>query len=155
MSIIYDALKKIEGLHAGDSKDKINQKSRFRPGHKVKVYLTCVLSACLGFLITGIFFRIVSRIPKNQVQVLQQSPVEAPLPAIPPPAPAIIAKTETQPLAPSFVLSGVFFSENEGHALINNRIVKEGDKIDRATVMQIALDEVKLELDGLAIRLSK
>lgn len=153
MSIIYDALKKIEGFHTGDSKDKINQKSGSSPGHKVKVYLIYVLCASLGFLITGIFFRIISRIPKNQVQVPPQSPTEAPLPVAL--SPAIIAETETQPSAPSFVLSGVFFSENKGYALINNRIVKEGDKIEGATVMRIALDEVKLELGGLIIRLSK
>lgn len=53
------------------------------------------------------------------------------------------------------MLNGVFFSENEGYALINNRIVKEGDALEGVTVKRIKLDEVELEAeDGSTIKLS-
>jgi hypothetical protein len=55
--------------------------------------------------------------------------------------------------AAQFVLNGVFFSQNEGCALINNHIVKKGDTVEGAVVKQIRLDEVELESDGAVITL--
>jgi len=68
---------------------------------------------------------------------------------------SVDTRIETQKETPPvFTLNGVFFSGNEGYALINNRIVKQGDKIDGATVVQIFLDEVDLDFGGSIIKLS-
>lgn len=150
MSIIHDALKKIEGLHPGSSKDKIDNNPKF----KLRVYGVYALVVCLGLFITNIFFKLLSKpsVDSNAPILSYDSPGQKPLlQAIPP----IPAEDKDGPSAPSFILNGVFFSEEEGYALINNRIVKEGDKIEGATVVTVTLDEVKLDLEGSTIRLSK
>ena len=79
-------------------------------------------------------------------------------PAAPKPAPYINAPAAT-PGSQSresrgpFVLNGTFFSENQGYALINNKIVKDGDTVDGAVVKRVGLDEVELEQDGKTVKL--
>ena len=55
----------------------------------------------------------------------------------------------------SFVLNGIFFSRDEGYALINNQIVKMGDTVDGATVLRIAEEEVELNSSGTSIKLTR
>jgi len=43
------------------------------------------------------------------------------------------------------VLNGVFFSKNEGYALINNKVVKQGDSVEGIKVRKVNLDDVELE----------
>ena len=68
-------------------------------------------------------------------------------------APPESSQSEKQ-IQPLLVLNGIFFSENQGYALINNRIVKEGDTVDGAIVDRISLDGVDLNSGGLVIKLS-
>ena len=143
MSIIYDALKKVETSLTGDSKTKIDKDSKSKP----KIYLLYVLMICLGLFIANIFYGWLSQ----KEPYLALTPPTAALQT----SVSVEAEMETQKEAiPSFTLNGVFFSGGEGYALINNRIVKKGDKIGRASVVQIFLDEVELELDGSIINLS-
>ena len=53
-----------------------------------------------------------------------------------------------------FVLNGVFVTDNESYALINNNIVKEGDTLSGATVIKIAPEEVKLQVNNRQIKIS-
>ncbi|MBM3255779.1 MAG: hypothetical protein FJZ08_05705 [Candidatus Omnitrophica bacterium] len=72
-----------------------------------------------------------------------------------PPPPGQIEIAAPQKKSPSeLTLSGIFFSEQIGYALINNQIVKEGDKISGATVVRISLDGVDLKYEDSAINLS-
>jgi len=57
-------------------------------------------------------------------------------------------------ITPLFVVSGVFFSENQGYAIINDRVVKEGDVIEGAMVARINADGVKLKYQDAVIELS-
>ncbi len=155
MSIIYDALKKVEMSHTDDSKTKIDK--GFKP--KPKVYLLFALMVCLGLFVANILYEWL--IPNHSLNTgdivtgaqrySQPSGETSPLQASASVENKIEAQTETPP---PFALNGVFFSGAEGYALINNRIVKKGDKIDGATVMQISLDEVDLEFGGSIIKLS-
>ena len=52
MSIIYDALKKVEASGADDTKTKIDKGFKSKP----KIYLVYALVICLGFFITNIFY---------------------------------------------------------------------------------------------------
>jgi len=165
MSIIYDALNKIEKFQTEDAKGKIDKKTEL----KRKVYLIYVLFVCLGFFITYIFFQFPLKPLLNKAAAVKNKPRlsknDASISSLPqkPPEetlalktiPAATVENKKEPQAASFVLNGVFFSENEGYALINNRILKEGDKIEGATVTRITLDEVRLEAEGSVIRLSK
>ncbi len=180
MSIIHSALKKIKEFCNEGSKDKTGKKIAFgddlkrfsvvrkvfytflhhkKTGSALKIYLVYALFICSGFLIANIFFRLLSKQVlqgKNEESIpLPKAPKELPeeTPKLSMPLPAVV-EDKQKPQA-SFILSGVFFSEDEGYALINNRIVKENDKINGAVVLEITLDEVKLELQGSVIRLTK
>ncbi len=165
MSIIYDALKKVEASGDNDSKTKIDKGFKYKP----KIYLLYVVMICLGLFIANIFYEwlfpkdslnTANIVTKGQPPIDKQETVsahsrpsseKATLQASPSIGTIIEAKKEPPP---AFTLSGVFFSGAEGYALINNRIVKQGDKIDGATIVQITLDEVVLEWDGSIIKLS-
>ena len=144
MSIIYDALKKVETSLTGDSKTKIAKGVKSKP----KIYLLCALMICLGLFIANIFYGWLS--PKKEPYLAPTLPTAALETSI-----SVEPEMETQKeTLPAFTLNGVFFSGGEGYALINNRIVKKGDKIERAGVVQISLDEVDLEFGGSIIKLS-
>jgi hypothetical protein len=164
MSIIYDALKKVETSQTGDSKREIDK--GFKP--KLKIYLLYALMICLGLFIANIFYEWLIPKPllnttdivtggqpmidkKETVSSYSQPSTGT---TVLQTSASVETKIETQKEGPSsFTLNGVFFSGNDGYALINNRVVKKGDKIDGATVVQILLDEVDLEFGGSIIKL--
>ncbi|MDO8489696.1 MAG: hypothetical protein Q7S42_06305 [Candidatus Omnitrophota bacterium] len=54
----------------------------------------------------------------------------------------------------NFVLNGIFFSDNDGYALVNNQIVRENDLVDGAKIIKITTNNVELDSDGKLINLS-
>lgn len=158
MSIIYDALKKVERSYdakAGAKKEEKHPKFVFK-----KIYFLYLLLIGISVVAGRFFF---TKAPPQHVEPAQVQPVEvqappqvqAPAPVPAPqeaqaPAPPIDAKKK---LEESLVLNGIFFSGDEGCALINNQIVKQGDLIEGATVKQISLNEVELEFEGSTIKL--
>ncbi len=165
MSIIYDALKKVEASGNNDSNTKIDKGFKSKP----KIYLLYAVMICLSIFIANIVYEWLLPNPtlktadiatkgrpsidkKETVSSYSQpSSGTAVLQASAP----VEAKIETQKeTPPAFTLNGVFFSGNEGYALINDRIVKKGDKISGATIVRILLDEVSLEFGGSTIKLS-
>jgi hypothetical protein len=147
MSIIYDALKKVEA----SKQIELETKPDKRPKSLPKIYLIYVLVMCAGIILAGVVFKGLSKsVSTSNPLILEENMSRGTSPSISVEnKPAI--PTEPQP---TFVLNGVFFSGEEGYALINNRIVRKGDKIDGATVVGIALNEVELEAEGSVIRLS-
>jgi len=158
MSIIYDALKKVEAAISG-RKALVTKPDRKERKFKFKNYLLYVLVICIGFFIANIFFGIIPRPPimtKSQPPVIQKETLPSPIP-IPKEKPLLdtgLSVSIQKQAMPSLVLNGVFFSENEGYALINNRIVKKGDVIDGAAVTQINLDGVECKFEDSIIKLS-
>lgn len=163
MSIIYDALKKIEKNNARQSPDT-DAKKTSKPKINPKVYLLYVLFVAAGFAVANFIFSIFARpIQENDLSSGRPLPVKTLPAAVPvaekqaavPPAPAV---TQTQPQADaaatqSFGLSGVFFSEEEGYALINSKVVKVGDTIDGAVVKSVDLSGVELDYNGQVIQI--
>ena len=173
MSIIYDALKKVgpkvEESNIGSQQFKTNKK----PKPKFYIYLIYLLVLCGGFFAAHLLFKFIfpegeltaKKETKPTVAVpLQTSPTITPQPDI---APKSLPETppssndnlllppETQErTTPLFVVSGIFFSENQGFAIINDRVVKEGDLIEGAKVERISADGVKLKYEGVVIELS-
>lgn len=145
MSIIYDALKKV----AVSTNDNINSKGKpDKKERKPKSRLLYILTICFGLFVVSVFLIFSTKEqnpPRSNITKSQDTNLSSAISK-----PADIQKQSKI----SFSLNGVFFSENEGYALINNQIVKEGDKIDGATVMRIGLDEVELEFEGSTIKLS-
>ena len=166
MSIIHDALKKLEEPKQINYLGIQAQKSQ-KP--KLKIYLIYIAVACVGLFMTNSFFNFVSKPAKGNIKTMAKTRPPVTIGRIPP---QLAEKTSTseneifvpketvqqEELAtgqgPSFVLSGVFFSQDKGYALINNRILKEGDVIDGATVARITLDEVELKTESSTIKLS-
>lgn len=173
MSIIYDALKKVEGSQSGDSrleenravKQKFYQRARF-------VYLSAGLAAVmlvglgisLSFYVRQAKGRAEEQLPPALAKAQeagapsQKAPASAqntglssrPVAAAPVPPVAPKALVE----APNFVLNGIFFSDEQGYALVNNQIVMEHDTVEGAVVKRISMNEVELDFQGTPIKLS-
>jgi hypothetical protein len=52
-------------------------------------------------------------------------------------------------------LNGIFYSDEGSYALVNNKIVKEGDVIEGWLVTRIGIGEVELKSNDLTIKLNK
>lgn len=158
MSIIYDALKKVEkNINLEPKVEKLEKTKlqffKVRPG----LYLIYILVACIGIFSGNLLFNLLSR-PKSisfkqtqpslpiqgtETETIHSAQFLKPLPK---------TKERNEP-EESFVLNGIFFSDNEGYALINNQIVKIGDTIKGATVKDIKLNEVELETPSGIIKI--
>jgi type II secretory pathway component PulC len=163
LSIIYEALKKVESSISKKNTAQPQQEKQPEQNKNNRLIILYIFVVALGILLGNYAFGLFSTsrtitaknrnlIPQKTAQQINKStlPIQkaqtqtiAPNPA-PLPAPA----------EPSFILSGVFFEENDGYALINNRIVRLGDVINQAEVKEITLDGVKLELNGKDIDLA-
>lgn len=155
MSIIYDALKKVEGnFNKGAFGNKQEQVKKTRPKNKIKpvlIYILVILAGLsLGKLAVGFFTR-----PKI-IPAPSFAPAAESLNPVTPPLDTALKPAEEEkpaPLEPVLTLNGVYFQGNEGYALVNNRILKTGETIQGATVKEIILDKVTLEFDGRIITL--
>lgn len=187
MSIIYDALKKIEKAVSLDSKldSKVLRGSDSQaqpPKIKPRLFLIYALVVCFGLFIGNSIFTFLTRSKgpfiSKEPAILEDSSIRnaKPIPkesnlatpqeetrGIIHPKPLGVSSSEAKPATSNdikekprvpLVLNGVFFSGDEGFALINNHIVREGEVVDGATVKRIKLNEVQLDLDGSTVRLS-
>ena len=150
MSIIYDALKKVEESNLPALKEK-NNKEIPALKSKIRNYLIYALFLILGLFFANIFFSYLNRkpaaaIPQNKLPEpapLQQAKILSP-----------VVESNEIPPKPTFILNGVFSSGNESYALIDNQIVRIGDKIKGAVLKKITSEEVTLNFAGSEIKLS-
>lgn len=174
MSIINEALKKVEL-----SLEK-NIPRAPKAGIKINRYLIYGLLFAFGLFLEDIFFSYllhpqarpsVSEAPllvaQNSPPAPQEPPVQPPPQADdsqevgawqPPPFSLPVAEENQPPVEETaLVLNGTFFSRDDGYyALINNKIVKEGDDIEGSVVKKIELNGVELESEGgKLVKLSK
>ena len=170
MSIIHDALKKTEKTVNNPAEEndpnkpspEVRAALKKKPLRKrIKTIFLYLFIAALGLFLGDRYFGYIT----TQVKSMFKSPVRIrPQPS--PSAAGIASKPgptllENIPILPSrkkesreLKLNGVFFSQNEGFALINNRMVKVGDLVAGAKILKIELDEVELEQDGAVVKLS-
>jgi len=160
MSIIYDALKKVEKINPAGKPNELPRAPNY------KNYLVYILIAGLGIVIANLFFGFFSKPLPPKVNLAPNGRLADTLTAPPAAAPQVNPSqtptenqvspvTQSKKEPPHIVLNGVFFSENEGYALINNQIVKQGDSIEGAAVTRIGLNEVELTSpEGSLIKLS-
>jgi len=182
MSIIYDALKKIEKAGSG-TQGVISEKQKTSLRIIASLFL---LVAILGAFAANKFFDFISKSErksllsgkaallspvKTQVSLPVQAQVSLPvgakvtssavLPIVKLAGPLAVSGTppklpeevkKVQP--PELTLSGIVHSSDSSFALINNRVVKIGDKVSGATVMKISENEVELKINDLKFKLS-
>lgn len=154
MSIIYDALKKVE--KNTDNGLQVNAEPTSKKLIKPKPVLIYILVVVMGLFAGNMIFGILTK-PK-----VQPTPLSALIPTVTSVnnTPAAIQREEPAPLQeatklpePTLVLNGVFFQQDRGYALINNRILTVDDTIQGATVEEINLDKVGLDFEGRKITL--
>ena len=183
MSIIYDALKKLE-RNQKTSVDASSAASSTSGGKKT--YFIYAVSLVAGVLVAFLIFTLFKTllVPKTQAtatvvpakpiiaasQTVSSAVPEASQAALPAKGPVsglggaqTVQQTSaspsvTSPVAlteqlPQLELNGIFYSPNQSYALINNRIVSEGDAIKGAVVKKITQEGVELEFDGKNITL--
>lgn len=150
MSIIYEALKKIE---AQGAKQPIAEKlmaPKARPG--VKVFLAYALVVVAAIFLMNLFYKLISA-SRPTKPVIQSVPTQ--INTAPPSSSPVSAAPVVQ--GPVFNrrldLNGVFYSGDEAYALMNNQIIKVGDVIEGAIVKRISLEGVELEKDGQFVQI--
>jgi len=89
-------------------------------------------------------------LPPPEQAAAAPSPAPADAPRI---VPATLAAAMTPSRSAAFTLQAI--SEREGRpvAIVNDRLLREGDSIDGARIVRIAKDEVELELAGRRVLL--
>lgn len=133
MSIIYDALKKVE------SKPGLTEGKKSNAGHKPAVqkksysYLLVIVT---GLALASIIYNLATKYPLAKTLKAATN---------------VSAQAK---LGHKLDLTGIFFSGDKNYALINNQILKEGDTIVGAKVRRITTEAVELDKDGIAVRLS-
>jgi len=66
----------------------------------------------------------------------------------------VISEIPASNSEPIFVLNGIYLDSGGGCALINNKVVKEGEMVGGAKVKRINTDNVQLDLSGKMIEIS-
>jgi len=186
MSIIYDALKKVEksvdqNKNAQPQRDEAGgiQGKVFLPRSmslKLRIGLILFLFAALGSLSIGAYLNLLAKqlaykkmslsqakpLPSSPVQYKPVSQIPLQPSTLPPVSQGSISdasevkasgtpETSSVPIAPpknrieKLILSGVFYSEGQGYALINNQILQVGDVVEGLTLKKVTLEGVELE----------
>lgn len=133
MSIIYDALRRTqEKIINVEEKPVLNKRSK-----KIwpVILLVCVLLT--AFLYSGkVIFGF-----KNTDQSQQT------IRKVPYLSPGLYGSAKDIAKNGKFILSGIAYDDKKSWAVINNKILKEGDFVNKALVTRISQDEVELALD--------
>lgn len=169
MSIIYDALKKVERKYSEEKKSDTlgNLKKEKLPGFVLYfIYILVIIAGIFSAkLVLGLVAKIAisssktadrkTNIQKKDVKTTTTKPETSIQEIITKKKPESIFKKEVpeEPPVPRFVLTGIFFTDEIGYVLINNKILRAGDVIDGATVSKITSDDVELKLQNELIKL--
>ncbi len=154
MSIINEALKKTEQYIHTNTADKIQpQKTKFSP----KLFLIYTLILISGLFLSHIIFKllgqkVVKTQPQKEITAVtqtQQSILPTPLPVK-----TVLPTEEQKKPEVNYILNGIFFSDNDGYALVNNQIIREDDSVDGAKVIKITSNSVQLDNQGTVITLN-
>lgn len=162
MSIIHDALKKVQQSLDGQKKTSSTAASgspsfcgeKF-PGISQALIL---LSFVVSLLILTLFILFPPKETKNMPAPLPERKETLAGPALTPPAsvmpnppPARPSRTNTDSRLAGLALTGIVKTGDEYIALINNKIVREGDALGEKKVLAITSDHVKIFDRGEAI----
>ncbi|MGD0336918.1 MAG: hypothetical protein ABSB18_07490 [Candidatus Omnitrophota bacterium] len=124
-----------------------------------------ILVALLGIFVSKLFFAGIKvkkptahkEAPSSPKLAATTSKLIAPLPrpTLPQNQVSLPSPVKTPTLIPgAFVLNGIFYATDGCYALVNNRIVREGDTVEGAKVTKISDEGVSLESEGNKVFLS-
>jgi hypothetical protein len=146
MSIIHDALKKVEQAQNVKAQHVVTPKNHSGHGRKNN-FIFVIFAVVFGLFILNFLLKYSP--DKAVKKVVQPSLVEAKLTSF-----SENSALKTNSKAVNLVLNGVFLADNEWFALINNQIVKKGQEINGAVLKNISFDEVELDSQGSILKLS-
>jgi len=159
MSIIYDALKKVEG---DISKPKpVSGVSGGLPKRTFKLvpFIAYSFAVLLALFSMKMVYDLITS-PRQAKQV-KKEPGRSLNVVAAANQPALLSKhiptLNTQEITeelPDLVLNGIFFSGGSGYALINNQILEEGDGISGLVVRRITEGDVELKAKNSVVTLS-
>jgi len=156
MSIINDALKKVQqnldrqrkSVGANPSAPGSAQKEKFSD-----IFEAFIIASFLGSILVLATFFLFSPKKKElapptaaeEAKPVQEMSAEAPLPPAPtPPPPAPQRTSDAKNRVFGLTLNGIVRMGDEYVALINNKIVKEGDVLGERKILRIEKDQVKV-----------
>ena len=151
MSIIYDALKKVEKTNGQNSQERNGNRSNNKPRPALIIIFIILLIIFGVNLINNLSKRPKAKPAVPSVQMAE--PAKELLPPVLEVKPETLNKP-TQAQEPDLNLNGIFFEKKKGYALINNQILSVKDTIEGATVKEIGLNKVVLEFEGREITLN-
>lgn len=160
MSIIYEALKKVQGKSDAAAAVPAQPAGKASDANGVLKKSTAVRTIIflLVFLALGMFLIeiVINRWFAARAKKEKTSPIAASytLPVaekieLKEPAPSV----ESSAVQPQLVLNGIVLSEDGNIALINDQILKAGDDIDGARVEEISENQVVLSFETRRITL--
>ena len=134
MSIIYEALKKVENKL--DLTGKNNIVADTRRVMQKKPYYSYIVVVVIGIALASVTYNVIT---KSYLQRVVK-----------------ITGNEYGPakLGNEITLNGIVFTGDSNYALINNQIVKEGDAVMGITIKRITSEVVELDKNGVLYRLS-
>jgi hypothetical protein len=152
MSTIYDALKKVE-TKTKPPEQKPQPPKRSNPKLFLLIYFICaiVLISLIHFLTLKS-----SKTPGESKITISRSHLTAPSTSQPA-KPQPLSTGRIPPTArklPSLSLTGIFFSDGEYIALINNETVKVGDTIEGVQIQKIDSNGVEIKFGDSSFRLN-
>lgn len=155
MSIINEALKKT-GQYIRENEIKNNPSTKtISPPSPLLIYILILLA---GILVSKFIFSLLSQPQRHNLAYNknqnQPKTTQAPSASVTLPVAQEAPLENNTPTKQNFVLNGIFFSNNDGYALVNNQIVRENDLVDSAKVVKITTNTVELDSGGKIINLS-
>lgn len=169
MSIIYDALKKLQGQ---PKKPEEAGNARVKAKTEPKLIFLYAIVAVLGLIAGNIFFAFLTKSKEPVLTKNKPLPIAGNLttPVSLPQAAKRTAKPENliekassmiklvgpakETQIQTLTLNGIFSSGTESYALINNEICRVGDIVEGATIKNINTDNIILDKSGKTIKLS-
>jgi hypothetical protein len=163
MSIINDALKKTAESIQQNTNSQLTENAK--PAGKKKNFLLYALIIAAGLFLGNLTLNMLAHrskpgrvTPKPQEVNIAAPEIKAPLEKIEQTAQTnntVSTVAAPEPIDKAdFQLSGIFFSDEEKYALLNNQILKEGEMIRGTTVKTITTNSVELEKQGQTLILS-
>lgn len=143
MSIIYDALNKVQNK----TKDSTPVKNQ-TPKKNKRLFM---IVFAIGLVLTALIMLIKDHYPLEKVSKVITQNMQ--------PKNRLGENTDRHNLEnvhrdEEFYLSGIFFTDSHGTAIINDDIVTIGDLVGKAKVTEIGDDSVELEQEGEKFTLS-
>ena len=134
MSIIYEALKKVENkLELTGTKNIVAETKRII---QKKPYYSYLVVIVVGLTLASITYNVIAK--RYLARVVKISGGDQ--------GPAKLGNEIT--------LNGIVFAGDSNYALINNQIVREGDAVMGIIIKRITSESVELDKNGVLYRLS-